>query len=148
VETLFDAGLRSAQTEAAIAVYDQTAANYRQTVLNAFREVEDNLASLRIYAQEASILDSEVRDADKAATVFLNQYKAGTVSYLNVVTAQTAALSAKLSALNIRKERLTAAATLIENLGGGWDVSELDTPSITQGKTTPLSILPPDAHNP
>jgi len=142
VETLFDAGLRSAQTEAAIATYDQTVANYRQSVLTAFQEVEDNLAQLRIYAQEAEVLDSAVKDADKTVDIILNQYKSGTVSYLNVVTAQTASLNTQLSALNIRKQRLTAAATLIENLGGGWNVSELDKPGVTQGKATPLSFLP------
>ena len=119
-ETIFDAGLRGAQTDAAIAAYDQTVANYRQTVLTAFQQVEDNLAALRIYGKEAETLDSEVKDASKSAEVAMNQYKAGTVSYLNVVTAQTAALNAKLSALNLRKSRLTAMVLLIENLGGGW----------------------------
>ncbi len=143
VETLFDAGLRSAQTEAAIAAYDQTVANYRQTVLTAFQEVEDNLSGLRIYAQEGDVVDAEVKDANQSLTVATNQYKAGTSDYLTVVAAQTAALNAELSALNIRKARLTAAATLIENLGGGWNVSELSKPEVTQGATTPLSILPP-----
>jgi len=144
VETLFDAGLRSAQTEAAIATYDQTVANYRQTVLTAFQEVEDNLAALRIYAQEAEVLESEVQDANKTIDVLMNQYKSGTVSYLNVVTTQTAALNAELTALNVRKERLASSVALIENLGGGWNVSDLDKPDVTQGETTPLSILPPN----
>lgn len=146
VETVFDAGLRSAQTEAAIATYDQTVANYRQTVLSAFQEVEDNLAALRIYAQEAETVDSEVQHANKAVDVFTNEYKAGTVNYLSVVTAETAALNAQLQALTVRKERLIAAATLIEDLGGGWNKSALDKPDVTQGATTPLSILPPSFH--
>jgi len=142
-ETIFDAGLRSAQTEAAIATYDQTVANYRQTVLTAFQAVEDNLAQLRIYAQEAATLDAEVQDAKQSLEVSLNQYKSGTVSYLNVVTAQTASLNAELTALNVRKARLVSMATLIQNLGGGWHASELDKPDVPQGETTPLSILPP-----
>jgi len=142
-ETLFDGGLRSAQTEAAIATYDQTVANYRQTVLTAFQAVEDNLASLRILADESVVLESAVKDAHASAEVSMNQYKAGTVSYLTVVTTQTASLNAELSALNIRKQRLLAATTLIENVGGGWDVAELSKPSVTQSETTPISIFPP-----
>ena len=123
-ETIFDAGLRGAQTDAAIAAYDQTVANYRQTVLTAFQEVEDNLSALRIYGKEAETLDLEVNDASKSADVAMNQYKAGIVSYLNVVTAQTASLNAKLTALNLRKSRLTAMVSLIENLGGGWNAGQ------------------------
>jgi len=143
VETIFDAGLRSAQTESAIASYDQTVANYRQTTLAAFQEVEDNLAALRIYEQEAGILETTVKDANESVAVFLNQYKAGIVNYTSVVTAQTAALTDELTQLTVRKERLNAAAMLIENLGGGWNASELNKSYVTQGKTTPFSILPP-----
>jgi NodT family efflux transporter outer membrane factor (OMF) lipoprotein len=143
VETLFDAGLRAAQTETAIAAYDQTVATYRQTVLGAFQTVEDNLAALRIYAQEADVLDGAVRDARKEVEIFINQYKAGTVNYLSVVTAQTSELGNEITALNVRKARLIAAATLIENLGGGWDAGELKKPEVTQGQTGIFSILPP-----
>jgi NodT family efflux transporter outer membrane factor (OMF) lipoprotein len=142
-ETIFDAGLRSAQTEAAIAAYDQTVANYRQTVLGGFQEVEDNLAALRIYEQEAAVQAKTVADAHAAVVIFTNQYKAGTVSYLSVVTAQTTELTNKLTALTVEKERLTAAATLIKALGGGWNTSELDKPSVTEPETTPFSFLPP-----
>lgn len=143
VETLFDAGLRAAQTEAAIAAYDQTVASYRQTVLAAFQEVEDNLAALRQLAQEAEVLDAAVKDAQASMDVAMNQYKAGTVSYLNVTTAQTAALNSEISALNVRKARLTSAATLIEALGGGWNVNSLSATEVTHGEAGPLSILPP-----
>jgi NodT family efflux transporter outer membrane factor (OMF) lipoprotein len=141
-ETLFDAGLRAAQTEAAIAAYDQTVATYRQTVLGAFQTVEDNLAGLRILAEEANVLETAVKDAKASTQVALNQYKAGTVSYLNVVTAQTAQLNDEISALTVRKQRLTDAATLIENLGGGWNADTLRKPEVTQGAAGPFTILP------
>ncbi len=120
VETVFDAGLRLAQTRAAIAAYDQTVANYRQTVLGGFQEVEDNLAALRILEEEYGVQQKAVTDAQETSKIILNQYKAGIVSYLNVVTAQNTELSNKLTALTIRRQRLNAAATLIKALGGGW----------------------------
>jgi len=120
-ETIFDAGLRSAQTDAAIAAYDQAVATYRQTVLGGFQEVEDNLAALRIYEQEAKAQHEAVLSSEKEVDITLNQYKAGTVSYLNVIVAQTTALSNERSELTIEGQRLTAAATLIKALGGGWN---------------------------
>ncbi|HEU5047827.1 MAG TPA: efflux transporter outer membrane subunit [Rickettsiales bacterium] len=120
-ETIFDAGLRRSQTQAAIAAYDSTVAAYRQTVLGSFQEVEDNLAALRLLEQEAQVQGVAVTDATTAAGIFMNQYKAGLISYLNVVTAQNTQLSNELTALNIRKQRLIAAATLIKALGGGWN---------------------------
>lgn len=145
-ESVFDAGLRSAQTEAAIASYDQTVANYRQTVLKAFQDVEDNLTSLHVLADEGKIVDSQVADARKSQQIAMNQYKAGKVSYLNVATAQASALSAELSALTIKKQRLIAAASLIENLGGGLSVAKLESPDFIPSQTTPISILPPAIH--
>lgn len=121
VETLFDAGLRQAQTRAAVAAYDATVAAYRQTVLGAFQSVEDNLAALRVLEQEEAMQQSAVNDATAAANVFMNQYKSGLVSYLNVVTAQNAELSDRLTALTIQKQRLTDSAVLIAALGGGWE---------------------------
>lgn len=122
-ETLFDGGLRKAQTKAAIAAYDQAVANYRQTVLTSFQEVEDNLVALRVLKDEAEVEQKAVNDADKVLNIFLNQYKAGTISYLNVVSAQTTALNTKLAALAIKKSQLNAGVSLIENLGGGWNVN-------------------------
>jgi NodT family efflux transporter outer membrane factor (OMF) lipoprotein len=124
VETVFDAGLRSAQTEAAVAVYDQNVATYRQTVLAGFQEVEDNLASLRILGEEAMAQRVAVESAEKEVAIVLNQYKAGTVSYLNVVVAQTTALTNERTELTILSNRLVAAATLIKALGGGWNPPE------------------------
>ena len=91
-QTVFDGGLRGAQTDQARAAYDATVAAYRQTVLTAFKEVEDNLAALRILQDEAGVQDEAVSDARQAVTVTTNQYRAGTVSYLDVVVAQATAL--------------------------------------------------------
>jgi len=121
VETIFDAGLRSAQTKAAIAVYDQTVATYQQTVLSGFQEVEDNLASLRILAQEAEAQAAAVAASEQSVTIALNQYKAGTVSYLAVTSAQTTALANERTELTVLGSRLTASVTLIKALGGGWN---------------------------
>jgi NodT family efflux transporter outer membrane factor (OMF) lipoprotein len=118
--TLFDAGARSAQKESAIAGYDKNVATYRQTVLSAFQEVEDNLAALRQLADEAEVQQSASNSAAEALTLTENQYQAGTVSYLNVVTAQATALGAQSSSINIAGRRLLADAVLIKALGGNW----------------------------
>lgn len=125
-QIIFDGGLRQGKTEQAIAVYDQNVANYRQTVLTAFQEVEDNLASLRILEQEAQLQDEAVKLARESVTITTNQYKAGTVSYINVVNVQTITLNNERTALTILGSRLTAAVLLIKALGGGWDASQLN----------------------
>ncbi len=122
-ETLFDGGLRSAQTEQARATYDVTVAVYRQTVLTGFQEVEDNLAALRILEQEALVQDEAVKAAQQSVLLTTNQYKSGIVSYLNVITVQTVALSNERTAVDILSRRLTANILLIKALGGGWDAS-------------------------
>jgi NodT family efflux transporter outer membrane factor (OMF) lipoprotein len=124
-QTIFDAGLRRAQTAQAIATYDENVANYRQTVLAGFQEVEDNLAALRILEQEAAVQDEAVKSARESLTITLNQYRAGTVNYLSVVIAQATALSNERAALAILGRRLTASVTLIKALGGGWDAAQL-----------------------
>jgi NodT family efflux transporter outer membrane factor (OMF) lipoprotein len=124
-ETVFDGGLRRAQTDFARAGYDAAVANYRQTVLTAFQGVEDNLAALRILEQEATAQNEAVTAAGRSVFLTLNQYQAGTVSYLNVVTAQTIALTNELTAIQILGQRMTAAVLLVQALGGGWDVSQL-----------------------
>lgn len=123
--TLLDAGGRTAQVDAARASYDQTVANYRQTVLTAIQGVEDQLATLRIRARQAAVQDQAVAAARQAEALTLNQYKAGTVAYSSVITAQQTALSAAVTAVNIRQDRLTASVSLIEALGGGWSTAEL-----------------------
>lgn len=128
-ETIFDAGLRHAQVAAAKAVHEQAEANYRQTVLGAFQEVEDNLAALRILEQEADSQSKAVADAQAASKIIMNRYKAGTVSYLNVATAQNTELSDELAYNNINRSRLIAASTLITDLGGDWHVPPPPSPS-------------------
>ena len=124
-ETVFDGGLRQAQTAQARAIYDQNVAFYRQTVLTGFREVEDNIAALRILEQEAQVQAEAVKAARESVALTTNQYKAGIVSYLNVVIAQAAALNNERTAVDIQDRRLTASVLLIKALGGGWDASLL-----------------------
>jgi len=124
-ETVFDGGLRSAQTAQARAAYDANVALYRETVLTGFQEVEDNLAALRILEQEALVQEEAVKAAKQTVTVTTNQYREGTVNYLNVIVAQAAALSNEITALGILGRRMTASVLLVKALGGGWDVSAL-----------------------
>ncbi len=123
-QTIFDGGLRRAQSDQAVAAYDATVATYRQTVLGAFQEVEDNLAALRILEQEAQVQDDAVKSARQSVVLTTNQYRAGTVSFLNVVVVQAAALLNERTALNIQGRRLTASVLLITALGGGWSAPE------------------------
>jgi NodT family efflux transporter outer membrane factor (OMF) lipoprotein len=125
VETVFDAGLRHAQLGAAVAVFDQDLANYRQTVLTAFQQVEDQLAALRILAEEQQVQDAAVAAAREAVRIINNQYLAGTVAYTAVIVAEQTALTDAETALTIRENRLVASASLIQALGGGWSAAEL-----------------------
>jgi NodT family efflux transporter outer membrane factor (OMF) lipoprotein len=124
-EAVFEGGLRRAQTAAARAAYDVTVASYRQTVLTAFQQVEDNLAALRILEGEAQVQDGAVQAARQSVVVALNQYKAGTVNYLTVIVVQAQSLNNEITALAIQGRRMTAAVNLIQALGGGWSASEL-----------------------
>jgi NodT family efflux transporter outer membrane factor (OMF) lipoprotein len=124
-ETLFEGGRRRAQVDLQRAAYDATVAAYRQTVLTAFQQVEDNLSALRILEREAAAADEAVRAAEESLTISTAQYKAGTASYLQVITSQTAALQNERTAVDILTRRLTSSVLLIEALGGGWDVSQL-----------------------
>jgi NodT family efflux transporter outer membrane factor (OMF) lipoprotein len=124
-ETLFDGGLRRAQTEGARAAYDATVADYRQTVLTGFQEVEDNLAALRILEAEAKAQQDAVLASRESLAVTLNQYRGGVVSYLNVIVSQSTALANERTAVGILSRRLTAGVLLIKALGGGWDASYL-----------------------
>jgi len=124
-QTVFDGGLRRAQTDFARATYEATVATYRETVLTAFQGVEDNLAALRILEDENRAQDEAVKAAQQSLNVITNQYKAGTVSYLNVITAQETLLSNELTAIQIRGRRMTSAVLLIQGLGGGWNAAQL-----------------------
>ena len=128
-ETLFDAGLRRATMEQFRAQYDETVANYRQTVLTAFQQVEDNLASLRILSGEIQFQDTAVKSAERTLAIAQDRYKLGIDPYLNVLTAQTALLSNQGTAVNLRIQQMTASEGLIEALGGGWNASQLPSPA-------------------
>ena len=119
-QTLFDGGARNALNNQAIAAYDASVAGYRLAILSAFQNVEDNLSALRILQEEAVVQNAASVAARKALEVTMNQYKAGTVSYLNVVTAQTTALNNQRTELTITNSRLIATVQLIAALGGGW----------------------------
>jgi NodT family efflux transporter outer membrane factor (OMF) lipoprotein len=119
--TLVDHGRRRAQVELQQAAYDAAVASYRETVLATFQQVEDQLAALRILEQEADAEGRAVKAAQDALDIVDEQYKAGTVDYLQVIAAQTTLLLDRRSALDILTRRLTATVLLIEALGGGWD---------------------------
>ncbi|HUW50473.1 MAG TPA: efflux transporter outer membrane subunit [Sulfuricella sp.] len=118
--TLFDGGARSALKEQAVAVFDKNVAAYRQSVLTGFQEVEDNLSALRILNEEAKVQREAAQSAAESVTLADNQYQAGTVSYLNVISAQTASLTADRSSLDITGRSLLASVALLKALGGGW----------------------------
>jgi NodT family efflux transporter outer membrane factor (OMF) lipoprotein len=124
-QSVFDAGLRSANKAQAVAVYDEAVANYRATVLAAFQEVEDNLAALALLEEEAAVQDDAVRAARESAAIAVNQYRAGTSSYLAVVVLQAAALNSERTALAILARRLAASVSLVKALGGGWSSASL-----------------------
>ena len=123
--TLFDGGLRHAQTQAARAAYDQQVAVYRQTVLAAFQDVEDNLASQRILAQEIVLQREAVDSARQALAIVTNEYRAGTVDYVTVLTAQTTAFSAEQKLASLAGQRMVSSVGLVKALGGGWDATQM-----------------------
>jgi NodT family efflux transporter outer membrane factor (OMF) lipoprotein len=124
-ETLLDFGQRRAQVLEARAAYDSSVADYRQTVLGAFQQVEDDLASLRILGEEAKVEDIAVSDAATATRITVNEYDAGTVDYTTVVTAEVNELNDREAALTILQTRLDSAVALIQALGGGWTQGDL-----------------------
>jgi len=124
-ETLFDGGLRRAQVAQARAAYDATVATYRQTVLSGFEQVEDDMVTLRVLERQAVGEDAAVAAAKEAERLTLNQYKAGTVPYSSVITAQTTRLASEETALSVLSNRLQASVALIEDLGGGWSAANL-----------------------
>jgi NodT family efflux transporter outer membrane factor (OMF) lipoprotein len=134
-ETLFDAGRRRATLNQSVAAFDATVANYRQTVLTAFQQVEDYLAALRVLENEARAEDEAVKAAQNSLDISTYQYKAGTVNYLTVITEQAILLQDQVQALSILTRRMSASVLLIEALGGGWDASTLPTMrEVAQGK--------------
>ncbi|MBK3917023.1 efflux transporter outer membrane subunit [Pseudomonas stutzeri] len=135
--TLLDFGSRRAELERAEASYDQTVANYRQTVLDSFREVEDYLVQLRVLEEEAVVQREALEAAQESLRLIENQYRAGTVDFLSVATVQTTALNNERTNLTLLGDRLTASVLLIAALGGGWDSAQLD--------QSPTAATSPDA---
>jgi NodT family efflux transporter outer membrane factor (OMF) lipoprotein len=133
-ETLFDFGRRGAAVQGAQANYDAAVAAYRETVLTAFQQVEDNLSNLRVLAQEAQETALAVQAAEQSLVLETERYKAGTDSYLNVITTQTITLSDERTAVILLGRRMTSAVNLIVALGGGWDKSDLPKPDQIRSK--------------
>jgi NodT family efflux transporter outer membrane factor (OMF) lipoprotein len=129
-ETIFEGGARRAAVREAQAHYDQSVDNYRQTVLTAVQEVEDNLAALRILETEASTEDAAVAAAQHSLSLSQTRYRGGVTNYLEVTTAQSAALVDERTAVNILARRMVASVLLVKALGGGWNVSQL--PAVSQ----------------
>ena len=142
-ETLFDAGLRRATVNQFVALYNANVAGYRQTVLNAFQQVEDNMAAVRILSREIQ----QQQDAEKSAERFLElaqaRYETGVDQYLNVLVAQTTLLNDQQQLANLRTQAMTASVQLIEALGGGWDRSQLPTPAQVSQRVTKSAIESP-----
>ena len=137
-QTLFDGGLRSARSDQAVAAFDASVAQYKQTVLGGFQEVEDNLSTLRVLDQESQVQERAVSAAQLSERLALSQYQAGTATYLNVVTAQAAALSNQRTAVQLLGRQLVASVALIKATGGGWHADEIEQPASTR-KTTEKS---------
>jgi NodT family efflux transporter outer membrane factor (OMF) lipoprotein len=134
IETIFDGGRRHAVNDQARSAYDQTVANYRQTVLSAFQDVEDSMASLRLLEKESADQQSAVEAAQHSLDLSNNRYKGGVATYLEVITAQNAALADQRTLVQIAGRRMTASVSLVKALGGGWDASQL--PSMQKGTLT------------
>jgi NodT family efflux transporter outer membrane factor (OMF) lipoprotein len=123
--TIFDVGRRRAANDQAAAAYDSTVASYRETVLTSFQQVEDNLAALRILDQEAGVQATAVQAAQRSLDLSNTRYEGGVTSYLEVITAQNAALTDEVTAVNLLGRRMASAVFLIQALGGGWDSASL-----------------------
>ena len=124
-QPLFEGGRLHAQLHLQEDTYDATVASYRQTVLTAFQQVEDNMAALRVLENEAQAEDTAVKAAQESLDISTAQYKAGTADYLQVITSQGILLADQSTAVNILTRRLTSSVLLIEALGGGWDASQV-----------------------
>lgn len=128
-QTLFDGGRRRAISDEAKAGYEATVASYRQSVLTAIQEVEDNLAALRVLAEETKVQDAAVKAAERSLALSMNRYRGGVVTYLEVITAQNAALANERSAVDLLRRQMVASVLLVKALGGGWAASSLPLPS-------------------
>jgi NodT family efflux transporter outer membrane factor (OMF) lipoprotein len=127
-DVLFDFGRRRGELASVRAAYDASVAAYRGSVLRAFQEIEDDLVSLRLLVEEAKVQDAAVSEASEAARIAMNEYRAGTVDYTTVATAQVTELNNRQTALTILQNRLNSTVALIEALGGGWQSRDLPGP--------------------
>jgi NodT family efflux transporter outer membrane factor (OMF) lipoprotein len=139
-QQLFDGGRLQSQTDQARAAYDDNVAQYRQTVLTAFQQVEDNLAALRILATEAQQQHAAVASAEHTLELFNNRYVGGEDTYLQVITAQTNVLLNRRNDVDIQRRRMDAAVTLVKALGGGWSDTEI--PALRQRGIPPGAVVP------
>lgn len=138
-ETIYDGGLRRATVEQYRAQYDETVANYRNTVLTAFQQVEDNLSALRVLSQEIHEQDTAITSAESSLKLATDRYRLGIDPYLNVITAQTTLFSNQQTAVDLRITQIVDSVELIEALGGGWDASTLPTPQQIILRTAQMS---------
>jgi NodT family efflux transporter outer membrane factor (OMF) lipoprotein len=134
-ETIFDAGLRKATVQQFQATYDSTVAKYRQTVLTAFQQVEDELATLRILAQQVQQQYTAVKSSERYLALATHRYKLGIDSYLNVIVAQATYLSNRQTLVNLQIQQMTASVQLVEAVGGGWDASQMLSPKQLLSRT-------------
>ena len=141
-EVIYDGGLRHATVMQYRAQYDETVANYRETVLTAFQQVEDNLSALRILSVEIQQQDTAVTSADRNLKIATDRYKLGIDPYLNVITAQTTLLSNKQTAVNLRIQQMTSSVQLVEALGGGWDYTQLPSKHDVASGNPPAAPVP------
>ncbi len=142
-ETIFDGGLRRGAVQQYQAAYDQAVANYRETVLTAFQQVEDNLAAVRVLSKEIRQQDTAVVSAQRNLEIAQERYRAGIDPYLNVITAQTTLLTNQQTAVNLRVQQMTSSVQLIKALGGGWDASALPTAQQISSRTPAPSAATP-----
>jgi NodT family efflux transporter outer membrane factor (OMF) lipoprotein len=143
-QVLFNGGLTGAQVDAARAVYYQSVANYRQTVLTAFQQVEDELVAIRFLKQQVVLYEKAVADQRRAVDVFINQFQAGTVAYTTVVQGEIILLQDEEALLTARQNLFLASVSLIEALGGGWDANLLPTKEELKRDSTLFPQLPPN----
>jgi NodT family efflux transporter outer membrane factor (OMF) lipoprotein len=142
-ETIFDGGLRKYTLAQYRATYQADVAAYRQTVLTAFQQVEDYVATLRILSGQITRQANAVKAAQKYVDIALTRYQTGLDPYLNVITAQTTLLTDQQTLVTLRVQEMTAAVQLVQALGGGWDVSQLPSPSAIASDKTARELAPP-----
>jgi NodT family efflux transporter outer membrane factor (OMF) lipoprotein len=142
-ETVFDAGRRRAVTDQALAAYDGTVASYRETVLVAFRDVEDNLAELRILAEESQVQDEAVQSSQRSVALTTNRYTGGAATYLDVVVVQTVALFNERASIQTASRRMQACVRLIKAVGGGWQASDLPSAQDVLARSANVTPKPP-----